>query len=356
MNGNGQFPKVTIVTVTYNAKEHLEQTILSVLEQDYPNIEYIILDGGSTDQTVEIIKRYQDRLAYWVSEPDGGIYDAMNKGIDVATGEWINFMNAGDSFSTADTVKTVFERLDSDTDIIMGGINLFDSQNRFIKYNQVDDVSKILQQSVCYHQAVFAKTDLAREYKYNLQYKVVSDYDFRVRCYVNKYRFQALDFPVANYMLGGFSDNHFERGALEALLILQSHTNDKEIVLSSQWMSALVNKSGPYQEGNLRFSKQYNSFYDQLEAFSEKYHRILIYGYGKVGKCVEKILSDKVIGICDRNESSEMKNAKHYPLSKIKEIDFDSILICALGREKEISDYLCREFSIDTNQILTFAL
>lgn len=79
-------------------KSNLEKTILSVLNQTYSNIEYIIIDGGSTDGTIDIIKRYDDKITYWQSEPDNGIYDAMNKGIQKANGEWINFMNAGDLF------------------------------------------------------------------------------------------------------------------------------------------------------------------------------------------------------------------------------------------------------------------
>ena len=84
-------PLITVVTVVFNDVQHIEETILSVVNQTYPNIEYIIIDGGSTDGTVDIIKKYEERIAYWVSEPDQGIYDAMNKGIQKATGEWINF-------------------------------------------------------------------------------------------------------------------------------------------------------------------------------------------------------------------------------------------------------------------------
>ena len=88
--------KVSVVTVCLNAVNEIERTMLSVLDQTYTNIEYIVIDGGSTDGTVDIIRKYQDRIAHFISEPDKGLYDAMNKGIDLATGEWINFMNAGD--------------------------------------------------------------------------------------------------------------------------------------------------------------------------------------------------------------------------------------------------------------------
>lgn len=102
---------ISIVTVSYNAVLTIEQTILSVINQTYPNVEYIIIDGGSTDGTVDIIKKYEDKIAYWVSEPDKGIYDAMNKGVVVATGEWINFMNAGDIFTDGDVIDKLFHQI-----------------------------------------------------------------------------------------------------------------------------------------------------------------------------------------------------------------------------------------------------
>lgn len=91
-------PKVSIITVVYNGEKELENTILSVIRQTYDNLEYIIVDGGSTDNTINIIKKYANKISYWISEPDKGIYDAMNKGIDVANGEWLLFRNCGDYF------------------------------------------------------------------------------------------------------------------------------------------------------------------------------------------------------------------------------------------------------------------
>ena len=101
-------PLISVVTICYNAKNDLEKTILSVLSQTYQDIEYIIIDGGSTDGTVDIIHKYSERLFYWISEPDKGIYDAMNKGMDRATGSWINFMNAGDTFCDNEVIKNIF--------------------------------------------------------------------------------------------------------------------------------------------------------------------------------------------------------------------------------------------------------
>ena len=118
-----QFPHISIITISYNAVKDIENTILSVLNQTYPNIEYIIIDGGSTDGTLDIIKKYQDKITYWVSEPDKGIYDAMNKGTLKATGEWLNFMNAGDTFYNEQVLENVFRDNNwENTDVIYGDV------------------------------------------------------------------------------------------------------------------------------------------------------------------------------------------------------------------------------------------
>ncbi|NJL12522.1 MAG: glycosyltransferase [Microscillaceae bacterium] len=99
------YPKISIVTPSYNQGQYIEEAILSVIGQNYPNLEYIIIDGGSTDNTIEIIKKYEKHITYWVSEKDKGIYDAMNKGIDVATGEWIYFLGTDDLLSDNILIK-----------------------------------------------------------------------------------------------------------------------------------------------------------------------------------------------------------------------------------------------------------
>ena len=113
---------ISVITVCYNAENNLERTILSVLNQTYSNIEYIIIDGGSTDGTIDLIKKYADKITYWQSETDKGIYDAMNKGIQKATGEWINFMNAGDLFSSTTILQQMSDAIKPGTRILRGNI------------------------------------------------------------------------------------------------------------------------------------------------------------------------------------------------------------------------------------------
>lgn len=135
---------ISVVTVCYNAADTIEKTMLSVLNQTYHDIEYIIIDGGSTDGTVEIIRKYADRIAYWVSEPDKGIYDAMNKGIKVATGEWINFMNAGDEFVDANVLdKLFFAKTVANVDVIYGNTLMKYTEGiSFTKVKEIDYIQK----------------------------------------------------------------------------------------------------------------------------------------------------------------------------------------------------------------------
>ena len=121
---------ISVITVSYNAVSTIEQTILSVINQTYSNIEYIIIDGGSTDGTIDIIRRYEDKIAYWVSEPDRGIYDAMNKGASKANGEYIAFLNSDDWYEL-DAVSIIAQFADGKTDLISGIIKLY-KNNIFI--------------------------------------------------------------------------------------------------------------------------------------------------------------------------------------------------------------------------------
>ena len=114
-------PLISIITVVLNGEKQLDRTIQSVLYQTYNNIEYIIIDGGSTDRTIDIISKYKKTIDYWACEKDDGLYDAMNKGIDIATGEWINFMNAGDEFYSYSVLTNIFDNQNhQETEIIYG--------------------------------------------------------------------------------------------------------------------------------------------------------------------------------------------------------------------------------------------
>lgn len=173
-----QHPKVTIVTVTYNCIDVVERTILSVLRQTYPHIEYIIIDGGSTDGTREVIERYADHLAYWKSEPDKGIYDAMNKAIAQATGEWIIFRNAGDYFYKPTTIADVFAWYhDKGETFITGGTRTF-QHDGYYDYYLSPSHSDFWCHNYVSHPSTFIRTAVQKHWPYATDLRIAADYAF----------------------------------------------------------------------------------------------------------------------------------------------------------------------------------
>ena len=192
-------PLISVVTVSYNAVSTIEQTILSVINQTYPHIEYIIIDGGSTDGTVDIIKKYADKIAYWVSEPDKGIYDAMNKGIKVATGEWINFMNSGDCLYRNDTIEKILNKSSTTNNV---SIIYGKTMKIFEKYCTIElppMLSKIKSRLPFCHQSSFIKLELLQMHPYNTNYKLVADDEFFYSMYMNNVIFLFVDEIISKY-------------------------------------------------------------------------------------------------------------------------------------------------------------
>lgn len=192
--------KISVITVCYNAADTLEKTIQSVLGQTYRNIEYIIIDGGSTDGTVEIIRRYADRLGYWVSEPDGGIYDAMNKGIERATGEWILFLGADDIL--LDNLVFLKNYLSAQESVIYGNVIYKKSKKRvFGRYSSLKLVVRNIP-----HQAILYSKMVFKLYNYDLQYKIYADYVLNLKCWHDsKITFRYVPIDIAIYNEDGMS-------------------------------------------------------------------------------------------------------------------------------------------------------
>jgi glycosyltransferase involved in cell wall biosynthesis len=184
-------PLISIITVVYNGVTTLEQTILSVINQTYKNIEYIIIDGGSTDGTIDIIKKYEKHLACWVSESDKGIYDAMNKGIEKATGEWVNFMNSGDWFYNNDIVALLFKSNITGYDILYGAT--IARQKRKNIYCKAQDISEIKRNMPCCHQSAFCKLILLKQYMFDLRFSICADYNLFYNFYKNNVHFKKIE-------------------------------------------------------------------------------------------------------------------------------------------------------------------
>ena len=210
---------ISIVTVSYNAVLTIEQTILSVINQTYPNVEYIIIDGGSTDGTVDIIKKYADKIAYWVSEPDKGIYDAMNKGVVVATGEWINFMNAGDIFTDSDVIDKLFHQniIINRVGIVFGDtLVVFRNREKIVRFG--DDAHHKIMPSC--HQSIFCRRNLLVSNPFDLRYKIAADYNFFFQLKQRKVEFQYIQLVVAIYdATDGISSRNVWRTQKEMMTI-----------------------------------------------------------------------------------------------------------------------------------------
>lgn len=191
-------PKITIITVARNAVATIEQTILSVLNQTYPNIEYIIIDGASTDGTIEIIKKYEDKIDYWISEPDTGIYNAMNKGIDHATGDWYFFLGSDDIL--IDKIENIMNDLKNSNCIYYGNVKLLSNNQIYLgKFNSIKLISRNIP-----HQAIFYPKRVFETFKYDIKYKILADYVLNIQCW-GKFKFNYINRVIVLYNDKGIS-------------------------------------------------------------------------------------------------------------------------------------------------------
>ena len=222
-------PLLTIVTVCYNAVDEIEKTILSVINQTYENIEYIIVDGASTDGTLNVINKYRDFISCCISEPDGGIYEAMNKGIKLATGEWINFMNAGDTFSSVDILSRLFMQSGSqlrEYAIIYGDcIACISLCERYSKVTNPFWNNKSLVHGKGFsHQSTFVRVDVIKENPFDLKYKICSDFNMMYLLYQQNYKFLYQDVAISKYEVeNGISKKNKNLVFKENAMILGSY-------------------------------------------------------------------------------------------------------------------------------------
>ena len=207
--------KVTVVTVCYNAETVIESTMRSVCMQDYPDLEYLVIDGASEDKTNKIARtvsnEFQENKSHQIriiSEKDKGIYDAMNKGIDLATGEWIIFMNAGDEFPDPDTISTVFSHFDSFK--MMNGVygdtvRVRDGKEVFVEGRPLAEIKDGFPLPFC-HQSIFVRRSLLQKFHFDLRYRQAGDYNFFVQAYLDGNEFYHVNVVVSRYLMGGLSE------------------------------------------------------------------------------------------------------------------------------------------------------
>lgn len=207
-------PLITIITVIYNGAAHLEETIQSVIGQNYSNVEYIIVDGGSTDGTLEIIRRYEHAIDYWMSEQDTGIYDAMNKGVTLATGDWVNFMNADDFLFNHNVISNIVLEIKNQEHffpVFYGKLYLINSKKEIVctlgKHWRVAKNELKYRLSIAHQSAFTNRHAILKAGGFNTNYKISSDYELTLRLLCKSDAFFVENLVIAGMRIGGISSN-----------------------------------------------------------------------------------------------------------------------------------------------------
>lgn len=222
-------PNFSIITITYNAATTIEPTLQSVLSQTYTNYEYLLIDGGSKDDTVAKAKASGIEFAHIVSEPDNGLYDAMNKGIALATGDYLCFLNAGDAFYAPDTLQTIANTAMAEEtlpDVLYGETAEVDDERNFVRMRRLQAPKELTWRSfkngmmVC-HQAFYAKREIAP--MYDLKYRLSADVDWCIKVMKQSKKLVKVNAIVINYLQNGLSLQHHRASLKERFWIMSKH-------------------------------------------------------------------------------------------------------------------------------------
>jgi len=240
--GGKNNPLVSIITVTYNAEKVLEPTIQSIINQTYPNIEYLIIDGNSKDGTVDLIKKYDDKIAFWQSEKDSGIYDGMNKGLQAATGDYVWFMNAGDLIEAPHTVAQIMQAA-NDADVLYGETNLINEAGKVLGTRSQLTTRKLPAQltpqslgmgMVVSHQSILVKKAVAP--LYDSRYQCSADIDWTIRCLQQSSVVKNTGLVLSRFLTGGFSSLKQKSCLKERFQICLRHFG----LLKTVWFNILI--------------------------------------------------------------------------------------------------------------------
>lgn len=239
---NNPHPKFSIITVTYNAGKVLEDTIQSVVFQTYRNVEYIIVDGGSTDNTLDVVHKYQERISKVISEPDKGLYDAMNKGIRMATGDYLCFLNAGDELHENETLQKIVYTLKGKElpDVIYGETAIVDEEGHFLHMRRLSTPEHLHWKSfkegmlVC-HQAFFARRELALANPYDLRYRFSADFDWCIRIMKQSKNLHNTHLTLIDYLNEGMTTQNHKASLKERFRIMTKHYGWISTILHHGW-------------------------------------------------------------------------------------------------------------------------
>lgn len=345
--------KISVIMVTYHAEKTMRRAISSIISQSYPDKELIIIDGKSTDGTVEIIKEYEPYLAYWISEPDAGVYDAMNKGIMHATGDVIAFLNSDDWYEEEifGIVNSCFE--ESDVEVLAGQVNYVLNHHMFQARERACRPEDLKKGNLCCHQGMFAKKAVFdRIGEFDLSYKIAADYDWMLRAYCTGVRFQIVNDLFANFCYDGLSSIQRYRTFLELREIAQKYLKGDDRRITSQ--SEFENQAQESLEltlMNLVLRNEVNF----IQKFFKENAIYYLWGAGHYGRiCCQLLWAAEihVAGFIDNNRQT--LECYGYFVSSPKTLKGDEwICICSKDFEKDIREQLL-EMGHREERILSF--
>jgi len=236
---------ISIITVVLNRKNQLEKTINSIISQTFKNYEIVIIDGGSTDGTLDVIKKYSDVISYWNSEKDNGIYDAMNKGLKVATADYIWFLNAGDEIYSINTIQKLTE-LNMMPDIFYGDVQYIDTEGNNLGTRKLKkppesfNWKNLLKGMVVSHQSFIIKRDKAEFY--NLNYKYCADIDWMINSMKNCKEIYNTKIILSKFLTGGYSKRNIIKSNRERYKILRKNFGFFKVIIVHIYLSILFIK------------------------------------------------------------------------------------------------------------------
>ena len=230
-------PRISVITVVYNDQEHIEATIKSVINQSYDNVEYIIIDGNSKDNTVSIVQKYSKQISLFMSQADDGVFDAMNKGVLKAQGEWIMFINSGDVFYTNNTLKDLSKFLSNKYSVIYGNSMKTLLNGDKVHVESKDPSSKMMFTPIFRHGSCLIKTKIHKNRLYltdNKNLGFALDFDFFCYLFSKNHKFRKTEITVLNYLEEGISNTPRKS-------ILYNYRVSKNIYLTQKLLFSLLN-------------------------------------------------------------------------------------------------------------------
>ncbi|CCZ29276.1 putative uncharacterized protein [Firmicutes bacterium CAG:194] len=336
--------KVSIITVTYNVEKTIEQTINSVLNQTYNNIEYIIVDGMSTDGTWEKICMYKDKISVLIHEKDNGLYDAMNKGISQATGDIIGIVN-GDDWYEPNAVQTIVQNIENNIDIYYARMNIIDNDGNVLMVSLPDQIDDIWYRMIP-HPTVFVRKSVYEKYgAFDLNYSIVADYEMIFRFYLLGVKFRYIDRVITNFRQGGLTTKRQLACAQEVKKVSMKYLDRSPDAKREEYLQLIKNNYNrikllsAYQQDNTKFKEML------CRIFNNNLENVCIFGAGIWGKrCVEKLKQCNVTGRCyfDNNADRQgliIDGLEVLSPSCLKEMECN-IIIAVINGYREIEKQL----------------